>query len=88
MGKQRYMYFASTISMDLYLQLQSGGLLFVALFIAVFVCRQLAMAKQGFTVASLSILANHKKRLQLQDLLKSLHTIKTLVSIPVNHIND
>ncbi|XP_072029065.1 syndetin-like isoform X2 [Amphiura filiformis] len=40
--------------------------------------RQLEMAKQGFTVASLSILANHKKRLQLLSLLKSLHTIKTL----------
>ncbi|XP_071803209.1 syndetin-like isoform X1 [Asterias amurensis] len=40
--------------------------------------RQLAMAKQGFTVASLSILANFRKRQQLLSLMKSLHTIKTL----------
>ncbi|XP_038044483.1 syndetin-like [Patiria miniata] len=40
--------------------------------------RQLAMAKQGFTVASLSILANYRRRQQLLSLMKSLHTIKTL----------
>ncbi|XP_022109307.1 syndetin-like [Acanthaster planci] len=42
------------------------------------VTEQLAMAKQGFTVASLSILANFRRRQQLLSLMKSLHTIKTL----------
>ncbi|XP_072179287.1 syndetin-like [Diadema setosum] len=40
--------------------------------------RQLSMTKQGFTVASLRILKNHRKKQQLLALLKSLHTIKTL----------
>ncbi|XP_070550140.1 syndetin-like [Ptychodera flava] len=40
--------------------------------------RQLSQAKTDFTVASLSILAKHRKRLQLISLMRSLHTIKTL----------
>ncbi|XP_041478383.1 syndetin-like [Lytechinus variegatus] len=40
--------------------------------------RQLSMTKQGFTVASLRILKNHRKKQQLLGLLKSLHTIDTL----------
>ncbi|XP_077862394.1 syndetin-like [Saccoglossus kowalevskii] len=40
--------------------------------------RQLSLAKKDFTVASLSILSNHRKRLQLVSLMRSLHTIKTL----------
>lgn len=46
------------------------------------ICRdgrsELHTSMQGFTVASLGIMAKHKKKLQLLNLLKSLHTIKTL----------
>ncbi|XP_028672926.2 syndetin isoform X1 [Erpetoichthys calabaricus] len=40
--------------------------------------RQLSFAKEGFTQASLGLLANQKKRQLLTGLLKSLRTIKTL----------
>ncbi|XP_070199146.1 syndetin-like [Littorina saxatilis] len=40
--------------------------------------RQLQHARSSFTIASLGLLANYKKRQQLMGLLKSLHTIKTL----------
>lgn len=40
--------------------------------------RNLHRARQGFTLSSLGLLANHRKRQQLVALLKSLHTIKTL----------
>jgi len=43
--------------------------------------RKLNDAKQNFTTASLGLLANYRKRQQLIALLKSLKTIKTLVSI-------
>jgi len=39
------------------------------------------MAREGFTEASLTLLANYRKRQQLTGLLKSLRTIKTLVSL-------
>ncbi|PIK49551.1 putative coiled-coil domain-containing protein [Apostichopus japonicus] len=46
------------------------------------ICRngrsELHMTMQGFTVASLGIMSKNKKKLQLLNLLKSLHTIKTL----------
>jgi len=41
---------------------------------------QLLEARQNFTATSLSLLRNHRKRQQLTALLKSLSTIKTLVS--------
>ncbi len=41
--------------------------------------RQLAVAKDGFTTRSLGLVANFRKRQQLVGLMKSLHTIKTLV---------
>ncbi|CAG5128982.1 unnamed protein product [Candidula unifasciata] len=40
--------------------------------------RQLAHARESFTIASLGLLANYRKRQQLIGLLKSLRTIKTL----------
>ncbi|XP_033120612.1 syndetin-like [Anneissia japonica] len=40
--------------------------------------RQLEVSKQGFTISSLSIMANYRKKQQLLSLMKSLHTIKTL----------
>ncbi|KAL5006892.1 hypothetical protein ScPMuIL_015698 [Solemya velum] len=40
--------------------------------------RQLTIARESFTAASLGLLANYKKRQQLVGLLKSLRTIKTL----------
>ncbi|BFZ05032.1 hypothetical protein BsWGS_08071 [Bradybaena similaris] len=40
--------------------------------------RQLARARESFTIASLGLLANYRKRQQLIGLLKSLRTIKTL----------
>ena len=43
--------------------------------------RHLDDAKKGFTAISLSLLANYRKRQQLTALLKSLHTIKTLVRL-------
>ena len=45
-------------------------------------CRQLQHARSSFTIASLGLLANYRKRQQLIALLKSLRTIKTLVSSP------
>ena len=48
--------------------------------------RDLDDAKQGFTAISLSLLANYRKQQQLRALLKSLHTIKTLVSTSRAHI--
>lgn len=45
-----------------------------------FVYRQLAFAKEGFTEASLGLLANQRRRQLLTGLLKSLRTIKTLVT--------
>lgn len=42
--------------------------------------RQLSMAKEGFTGASLGLLANQRRRHLLTGLLKSLRTIKTLVT--------
>lgn len=36
-------------------------------------------ARESFTATSLGLLANYRKRHQLMGLLKSLHTIKTLV---------
>lgn len=44
-----------------------------------FVCRHLSFAKEGFTQASLGLLANQRRRQLLTGLLKSLRTIKTLV---------
>ena len=41
---------------------------------------RLLEARQNFTATSLSLLRNHRKRQQLTALLKSLRTIKTLVS--------
>ena len=41
--------------------------------------RQLGVSKEGFTEASLGLLANQRKRQLLTGLLKSLRTIKTLV---------
>uniref|UniRef100_A0A3B4XEV2 VPS50 subunit of EARP/GARPII complex n=1 Tax=Seriola lalandi dorsalis TaxID=1841481 RepID=A0A3B4XEV2_SERLL len=41
--------------------------------------RQLSVAKEGFTEASLGLLANQRRRQLLTGLLKSLRTIKTLV---------
>jgi len=41
---------------------------------------QLLEARQNFTATSLSLLRNYRKRQQLTALLKSLRTIKTLVS--------
>lgn len=41
--------------------------------------RQLSVAKEGFTEASLGLLANQRRRHLLTGLLKSLRTIKTLV---------
>lgn len=41
--------------------------------------RNLSIATQHFTSASLGILANYRKRTLIKQLLKSLHTIKTLV---------
>lgn len=41
--------------------------------------RQLRSAKEGFTEASLGLLANQRRRQLLTGLLKSLRTIKTLV---------
>lgn len=38
-------------------------------------------AKTNFTTASLGILANYRKRNVIRDLLRSLNTIKTLVSV-------
>ena len=47
---------------------------------SVFGCyRQLGVSKEGFTEASLGLLANQRKRQLLTGLLKSLRTIKTLV---------
>lgn len=43
------------------------------------VWRQLSVAKEGFTEASLGLLANQRRRQLLTGLLKSLRTIKTLV---------
>ncbi|XP_012938430.1 syndetin [Aplysia californica] len=40
--------------------------------------RQLSHARESFTIASLGLLANYRKRQQLVGLLKSLRTIKTL----------
>ncbi|CAL1535105.1 unnamed protein product [Lymnaea stagnalis] len=40
--------------------------------------RQLSHARESFTIASLGLLANYRKRQQLTGLLKSLRTIKTL----------
>lgn len=45
-----------------------------------FVYRRLAIAKEGFTEASLGLLANQRRRQLLTGLLKSLRTIKTLVT--------
>ncbi|XP_064613648.1 LOW QUALITY PROTEIN: syndetin-like [Liolophura sinensis] len=45
--------------------------------------RHLDRAKTGFTTASLGLLANYRKRQQLQGLLKSLRTIKTLQSTEI-----
>lgn len=42
--------------------------------------RQLSVAKEGFTGASLGLLANQRRRHLLTGLLKSLRTIKTLVN--------
>uniref|UniRef100_A0A3B4ZT08 VPS50 subunit of EARP/GARPII complex n=1 Tax=Stegastes partitus TaxID=144197 RepID=A0A3B4ZT08_9TELE len=42
--------------------------------------RQLSVAKEGFTEASLGLLANQRRRQLLTGLLKSLRTIKTLVN--------
>lgn len=42
--------------------------------------RQLSFAKEGFTEASLGLLANQRRRQLLTELLKSLRTIKTLVT--------
>uniref|UniRef100_A0A8C9TVS9 VPS50 subunit of EARP/GARPII complex n=1 Tax=Scleropages formosus TaxID=113540 RepID=A0A8C9TVS9_SCLFO len=42
--------------------------------------RQLSFAKEGFTEASLGLLANQRRRQLLTGLLKSLRTIKTLVT--------
>lgn len=41
--------------------------------------RQLSFSKEGFTEASLGLLANQRRRTLLTGLLKSLRTIKTLV---------
>lgn len=41
-------------------------------------CRSLWHSQKEFTVASLHMLANHRKRQQLQALMRSLKTIKTL----------
>uniref|UniRef100_A0A668V4Y1 VPS50 EARP/GARPII complex subunit n=1 Tax=Oreochromis aureus TaxID=47969 RepID=A0A668V4Y1_OREAU len=43
--------------------------------------RQLSVAKEGFTEASLGLLANQRRRHLLTGLLKSLRTIKTLVKL-------
>uniref|UniRef100_A0AAX7UWV0 VPS50 EARP/GARPII complex subunit n=1 Tax=Astatotilapia calliptera TaxID=8154 RepID=A0AAX7UWV0_ASTCA len=43
--------------------------------------RQLSVAKEGFTEASLGLLANQRRRQLLTGLLKSLRTIKTLVKL-------
>lgn len=40
----------------------------------------LEIAREHFTTASLGILANYRKRTLIQDLLRSLNSIKTLVS--------
>ncbi|XP_071949997.1 syndetin-like [Antedon mediterranea] len=40
--------------------------------------RQLQISKQGFTISSLGIMANYRKKQQLLSLMKSLYTIKTL----------
>ncbi|KAL3842010.1 hypothetical protein ACJMK2_020083 [Sinanodonta woodiana] len=40
--------------------------------------RQLSVARESFTTASLGLLANYRKRQLLKGLLKSLHTIKTM----------
>lgn len=45
--------------------------------------RQLSTAKEGFTGASLGLLANQRRRHLLTGLLKSLRTIKTLVTSPL-----
>lgn len=46
--------------------------------------RQLSVAKEGFTEASLGLLANQRRRQLLTGLLKSLRTIKTLVKFTHN----
>lgn len=43
-----------------------------------FFCSSLRHSQKEFTVASLHMLANHRKRQQLQALMRSLKTIKTL----------
>uniref|UniRef100_A0A3Q4BWP6 Uncharacterized protein n=1 Tax=Mola mola TaxID=94237 RepID=A0A3Q4BWP6_MOLML len=49
--------------------------------------RQLSVAKEGFTEASLGLLANQRRRQLLTGLLKSLRTIKTLVNTHI-HMMD
>lgn len=48
--------------------------------------RQLGVAKEGFTEASLGLLANQRRRQLLTGLLKSLRTIKTLVTITLKNM--
>ncbi|XP_014777198.1 syndetin [Octopus bimaculoides] len=45
---------------------------------------QLLKARESFTATSLGLLANYRKRSQLMSLLKSLHTIKTLVKTSIS----
>ncbi|CAB1350729.1 unnamed protein product [Coregonus sp. 'balchen'] len=45
--------------------------------------RQLSISKEDFTEASLGLLANQRRRQLLTGLLKSLRTIKTLVTVQV-----
>uniref|UniRef100_A0A3Q2ZCI7 VPS50 EARP/GARPII complex subunit n=1 Tax=Kryptolebias marmoratus TaxID=37003 RepID=A0A3Q2ZCI7_KRYMA len=73
----------SPFSLSLALELERVTALQTNLQLAAVICtnarRQLRGAKEGFTEASLGLLANQRRRQLLTGLLKSLRTIKTLV---------
>lgn len=46
----------------------------------------LSKGQKSFTTASLGILSNYRKRKIVQDLLRSLNTIKTLVNIDNSYL--